>query len=143
MYEHRLYSKGVRGFLLTGNSTATYFLVAIFAGIGLCADGAVSLRRLKDKQSREQTLAAMICYGLVTGLIGGGLMMTQSKGGIGALIIGLGLFAILAAFGRWIGRYRRASGVIVLLLIVTASALAVGYGMRHGRLPGETRCGRG
>jgi O-antigen ligase len=136
MYEHRLYSKGVRGFLLTGNSTATYFLLAIFAGIGLAADGAASLRGMKDKQFREQTLAAMICYALVTGLIGGGLVMTQSKGGIGALIIGLGLFAMLALFGRWIGRYRRAVGVIVLLLIVTATALAVGYGMRHGRLPG-------
>jgi len=42
MYEHRLYSKDIRGFLLTGNSTASFFLLAAFAALDCALRRSVS-----------------------------------------------------------------------------------------------------
>ncbi|MCE5185997.1 MAG: O-antigen ligase family protein [Planctomycetaceae bacterium] len=135
MYEHRLYSKGVRGFLLTANSTASFFLLALFAGVGLCADAASSLKHLAGKE-KEHTLAAMICCGLIVLVLGAGLFMTQSKGGIGAAAIGLLLFAVLALFGKRLWKRRKLLGILVLVAIVAGTGLILYYGIMHGTLPG-------
>ncbi|MEN8126193.1 MAG: O-antigen ligase family protein [Planctomycetota bacterium] len=129
MYEHRLYSKDIRGFLMTSNSTASFFLFAVFAGLGLC------LQTLGKKMSQEQ-IAALVCYILAFGIVLFGLLLTQSKGGIGAFTLGLGLFVIVCLFGKSIWKYRRAFGILVLLLMVLVVGVAVAYGLEHGRLPG-------
>lgn len=136
MYEHRLFSKGVRGFLLTGNSTATFFLLVVFAGLGLCAEAFAAGRKLTDKQKRDHTLAAAVAYALVTAAALAGLLITQSKGGIAALLIGLMLFLILSLFGKLIWNRRRLFGIAALVLIAVAVAAVIAYGTKHDRLPG-------
>lgn len=129
MYEHRLYSRDIRGFLMTSNSAASFFLLAVFAGLGLC------LQAVGKKMSQEQ-LAALVCYGLVFGIVLFGLFLTQSKGGIGALILGLGLLVVLCVFGKAIWKRRLLFGVLLLLLIILVAGLVTSYGLEHGRLPG-------
>lgn len=136
MYEHRLFSKGVRGFLLTGNSTATFFLLVVFAGLGLCAEAFAAGRKLTDKQKRDHTLAAAVAYALVTAAALAGLLITQSKGGIASLLIGLMLFLTLAVFGRLIWNKRRLFGIAALVLIAVAVAAVIAYGTKHDRLAG-------
>jgi len=136
MYEHRLFSKGVRGFLLTGNSTATFLLLVVFAGLGLAVDAFTAARRLTDKRKKDHTLAAAVAYALTTALAAAGILITRSKGGIAALLIGLLLLAALALFGRFIWKRRRLFGIAVLGLLVVTGVLTVVYGMQHDRLPG-------
>jgi O-antigen ligase len=136
MYEHRLYSRGVRGFLLTANSTATFFLLAVFAGIGLCADAFAAARKLADRQKKDHTLAAGVAYALVTAFAAAGLVITKSKGGIASLLIGLGLLLALVVFGRWIWKRRRLFGLAALALVAVAVIAVIAYGTKNDRLPG-------
>lgn len=129
MYEHRLYSKDIRGFLMTSNSTASFFLMAVFAALGLC------LQAARQKMSQE-AIAAVVCYVLALLIVLLGLFLTQSKGGIGAFILGTLLLIVLLAFGGTIWKYRRFFGVLLLLLIVIAGGFIIHYGVQNGRLPG-------
>lgn len=129
MYEHRLYSKDIRGFLMTSNSTASFFLLAIFASLGLCVEA------FRERKHSE-TLAALVCYSLAFVMVFAGLIMTQSKGGIGAMIIGAILFVSLGLFGKRFWKYRAAVGILLLLAIVAVGGLIIGYGCQHGRLGG-------
>ncbi len=129
MYEHRLYSKDIRGFLMTSNSSASFFLLAVFASLGLSIE---AFRRRKH----PETLAAFACYLLGLAIVLTGLIVTQSKGGIGALIIGIFLLAVFGFFGKKLWKYRVVLGVLLLAGIVIASAAVVMYGVNHGRLPG-------
>ncbi len=129
MYEHRLYSKDIHGFLMTSNSSSSFFLLAVFAAMGLCAQA------LTQSRTQEQS-AALVCYGLAMVVCGGGLLMTQSKGGIGAFILGLSLFVMLCVFNQTLWRHRRMVGIGILLGAVLAVGCVIAYGVRHGRLPG-------
>ncbi len=136
MYEHRLYSKDIRGFLMTSNSAATFFLLAIFAGLGLSIGAFREYMRRQEWKDRERFLVAFICYAIGFSIVLAGLFLTQSKGGIGAFILGLGLLVVLSVFGKAIWKRRRLFGVLALLLIVLAAGAVVAYGLEHGRLPG-------
>lgn len=128
-YEHRLYSRDVSGFLTTSNSTGSFFLLAVFAGLGLCIEAF-------GARGKEETLVALICVMLATALSLAGLLMTQSKGAIGAF----GIFAVILAACvllrkiLWRYRYGVCAGAAVLAL--AAIAMMTFYGLRHGRLPG-------
>ncbi len=136
MYEHRLYSKDIPGFLITSNSAASFFLLSVFAAMGLCVESFWEYKNQKAWKDREQVLVALICYTLGFMFIVFGLFLTQSKGGIGAFILGLGLFVILCAFGKAIWKRRLLFGVLLLLLVVIATGFIIHYGTQHGRLPG-------
>lgn len=129
MYEHRLYSKDIRGFLMTSNSTASFFLMATFAGLGLC------LHAARQKMSQE-AIAALVCYILAFGIVLSGLLLTQSKGGIGAFMLGVILLILLLVFGKTIWKRRLLFGIVLLLLIVLVAGFVIHYGAQHGRLPG-------
>ena len=129
MYEHRLYSKDIRGFLMTSNSTASFFLLAVFAALGLCVEAFT-------QRKHNETLAAMVCYVLGLLVMVGGLVLTRSKGGIGALVVGLGLFAVLNLLGRRLWKHRVVVGMVLLLAMVTGAGVIIGYGVKHGKLPG-------
>ncbi|MHC5185556.1 MAG: O-antigen ligase family protein [Planctomycetota bacterium] len=129
MYEHRLYSKDIRGFQMTSNSAASFFLLAIFAGLGMC------LQPLGKKMSQE-SMAALACYLLGLLIVVFGLFLTQSKGGIGAFVLGVMLLVLLLAFGKTIWKRRRVVGILLLLAIVVGTGLVIGHGLYHGRLFG-------
>ena len=136
MYEHRLYSKDIPGFLMTSNSAASFFLLSVFAAMGLCVESFWEYKNQKAWKDREQVLVALICYTLGFIFILFGLFLTQSKGGIGAFILGLGLFVVSSLFGKTIWKRRRLFGILFLLLIVLSAGAVIAYGLEHGRLPG-------
>jgi tetratricopeptide (TPR) repeat protein len=129
MYEHRLYSKDIRGFLMTSNSAATFFLMAAFAGLGLC------LQIVQKKMPREM-MAVGVCYLLALFFALAGLFLTQSKGGLGAFVLGLLLLVFLLSFGKAIWKRRWLFCIAFLLLILLAGGVVIHYGVQHGRLPG-------
>jgi len=129
-YEHRLYGQDVSGFLTTSNSTGSFFLLAVFAGAGLC------LEAFAARRGSEPTLVALLCTALATGLVLAGLLMTQSKGAIGSLIIFTSILCIVVVFRQTLWVHRRSLCVGLVVLAVGAVAAMTAYGLRHGRLPG-------
>ena len=129
MYEHRLYSKDIRGFLMTSNSAATFFLMAGFAGLGLC------VQTIRKKMPRGM-ITVCVCYLLALLFSLAGLFLTGSKGGLGAFVLGVLLLIVLQIFGKAIWKRRLLFGVVLLLLIAVATGFVIHYGTQHGRLPG-------
>ena len=134
LFEHRIYSRGVRGFFTTSNSAASFAILA-------CAAAAILLRRrLGDCKTREVAPRYGLLAGLATVLVVAGLFLTQSKGGILAFGAGLAACGLLAGLDRWLPALKRR---LLLVLVPLAVLLAAGaglamirYGMTHGRLPG-------
>ena len=127
-YEHRLYSKDVRGFFATGNSAGSFLLLAIFACVGLVVtDGA---------GEGESFVVRMLLYAMTGGVCVFGLLLTHSKGAIGAGIAAAGLGIFLRLFGGVLRKY----WLVVLLVCVIAAVglvwVVVSYGMEHDTLPG-------
>jgi len=134
LFEHRLYSRGVRGFFTTSNSAASFALLA-------CAAGAILLiRRLQDCKAREVAARYGLFAALATILVATGLFLTQSKGGILAFLAGLTLCGLLTGLDHWFpARKQRILTIVVPLVLLFAAGAGYGivnYGMKHGRLPG-------
>ncbi|HSW01557.1 MAG TPA: O-antigen ligase family protein [Sedimentisphaerales bacterium] len=134
LFEHRLYSRGIRGFFTTSNSAASFAICASFAGIALLAGRLGCIRNCEARLRRVgPTLTAVV-------LLVAGLLLTQSKGGIAAFLAGLAVFGLLMAIERRFpvnrGRVRVLLFAAVLLCVVTGGLAAVHYGRAHGRLPG-------
>ncbi len=134
LFEHRLYGQGVRGFFTTGNSAASFAVLAAFAGLALL----LSRRRTDPdgaprSRSRWYPIVSML-------LILAGLVLTQSKGGILAFVVAAALFALLALLRRRLAEHRRAAWIVSAATLLVASlavgSAAVSYGLRHGQLPG-------
>ena len=128
-YKHRLYSRDVSGFLTTSNSTGSFLLLAVFAGLGLCIEAICA-------RGTEETLVAAICLALATALSLGGLWMTQSKGALGAFVVFVPVLAACVLFRKSLWAYRRGLCVALAIVTLAAAAAMVVYGTRHGRLPG-------
>jgi hypothetical protein len=134
LFEHRIYSRSVRGFFTTSNSAASFSILA-------CAAAAVLLlHRLRDCKAREVVPRYGLFAALAMILTAAGLFLTQSKGGILAFFTGLALCGLLAGIDRWLPVLKRR---ILLILVPLTVLLAAGtgyamirYGMTHGRLPG-------
>ena len=123
-YEHRLYSKDVRGFFTTGNSAGSFALLAFFAGLALVWRG-----------YSDYPIGFLIAAALLAAILYG-LVLTHSKGATAALIVSS---AMLGAYLLLPGLLKRMRILIVILVIVAAAVItgiAVQYGLEHGRLPG-------
>jgi len=134
LFEHRLYSRGIRGFFTTSNSAASFAILASFAGIVLL------VRQIADPKTRGGGFRRWLGPALAVFTIVAGLVLTQSKGGILAFLAGLALFAALLALRKQLGARRR----LVMAVLVPLAALVIAggaygtisYGLRHGTLPG-------
>lgn len=134
LFEHRLYSRGVRGFFTTSNSAASFAILA-------CAAAAILLLcRLRDCKAREVGSRYGLFAGLAMVVVVAGLFLTQSKGGILAFLTGLALWGLLTGLDRWLPVLKRRFLPALLLLAVLLAAGAayamIRHGMAHGRLPG-------
>ena len=127
-YEHRLYSKDVRGFFATGNSAGSFFLLAIFACIGL----AVTDRAGEGKSF----IVRMLLYAMAGGVCVFGLLLTHSKGAIGAGVVAGGLGVFLRLFGGLLRRHWRVVLLVCVIGAVGVVWVVVSYGMEHDTLPG-------
>ena len=131
LFEHRLYSRGVRGFFTTRNSAGCFLLLGLFAVApivvrpgrpprGAGADGARSL----------------MLRGLVAAAVLGTLMLTRSKGAFLGLAVGAVLWLALARCGDWVRRQRWRLLIGILVAGCAATVAVAGHGLAHGALPG-------
>jgi len=134
LFEHRLYSRGIRGFFTTSNSAASFAVLAAFAAVIVLA------RNGRDSGPPASQLRSRLLPTAAAAIIIAGLLLTQSKGGIMAFLLGAAVFALSLCVRRWFGAHARkilAVAVLVGLVLAAGACYAlVSYGMEHGRLPG-------
>lgn len=123
LYEHRLYSKDVRGFFTTGNSAAAIINLAIFCVFAIFDFNA------EDKKKLLFPIALLL-------ILFAGLVMTHSKGGFAALAAAAALLLIIKKFGQILQRWRITIITAVAILIITGVFAIIGYGLKHNTLPG-------
>jgi O-antigen ligase/tetratricopeptide (TPR) repeat protein len=134
LFEHRLYSRGIRGFFTTSNSAASFGILAALSTVALLVSRWQG-HRTKDGDHRYAWLNALALLIIVAGFL-----MTRSKGGFVGFVVAALLLAALWTIDRWaVAWRRRALTLIVTVGIVVMAAgghATVRYGMDHGRLPG-------
>lgn len=130
LFEHRLYTRGVRGFFTTRNSAGAFGLMASFAGIALF------INKLKDRQSDPFSPLHLVARGAALAFILFGLALTRSKGAIIGLLFATALFIAHLYFANWLKNHRKSILIVCLLLAIAAAWAIASYGLTHGRLPG-------
>ncbi|NLH17984.1 MAG: hypothetical protein GX455_15520 [Phycisphaerae bacterium] len=129
LYEHRLYSKDIRGFFLTSNSAGSFLLICIAAALSLI----VQTRTIEPISNR---VLAQVLLGLMVLVLLAAMAIVQSKGAIGAMVVGLGLFLAWRWFGEWIYQRRKILTVAILFSAIVGVGAIIHTGFQQGRLPG-------
>ncbi|MEN6384021.1 MAG: O-antigen ligase family protein [Phycisphaerales bacterium] len=127
LYENRLYSKDVKGFFTTSNSSGSFLNLAMFSAIAVFAGGLKKYRKdLKTIFFPLFIIAILIL----------GMALTASKGALVSLAAAFIFLCIAYAFGKYLLKYK----VIIVLLVFAAFTagivLMISYGLKHDRLPG-------
>jgi O-antigen ligase len=130
LFEHRLYSRGVRGFFTTRNSAGSFALMALFAATALFAE------RFKNRRSDPSGGAYLLACGAVAAVILLSLVLTRSKGALIGLFLAAALLAVLLLFGNRLRVRSKAILIASVLLCIAGLWLVASYGLKHGRLPG-------
>jgi O-antigen ligase len=134
LFEHRLYSRGIRGFFTTSNSAASFGILASFAAVALLVE------RWRGKPADDAARRRRWLTGLALLIVVAGFLLTRSKGGTLGFVLAVLLLGALWASSRWsAGKRRVALGLLFAAGVLTVAGLgfgAVRYGLRHGRLPG-------
>lgn len=130
LFEHRLYTKGVRGFFTTSNSAGSFALLASFAAIGLFVD------KFKNRKYDSFASLRFLVCGIAVAIVIFGFVITRSRGAIAASLTAAAMFVAYLLFGNWLKKYRKIIFIICLLLFVVVGCAVVRYGIAHGRLPG-------
>ncbi len=130
LFEHRLYSRGVRSFFTTRNSAGSFTLMAVFAAAALFID------KLKNRKSDSSPPSHLFACGIAAAVVLFGLALTRSKGAIIGLFSAATIFIAYLRFGSWLKAHRRAIFIVCLLLAIAAGCLVIRYGLTHGQLPG-------
>jgi len=130
LFEHRLYSKDVRGFFTTGNSAGSFFLIALAACAALILE-----KRLQLKAGHGSTgeLAGRI---IVLASILLGLALTHSKGAIAAAVLAAALWTLWAKKGTWLASHKWTVLVLTFVAIAAVFGTVIIYGLKTGTLPG-------
>lgn len=138
LFEHRLYSRCVRGFFTTSNSAGSFAILASFAALALFIDKFKCHKASPsgNRQSLASRPLPLIAGGLAVAVIVFGLIITQSKGAIAASLVAAAMFIAFLYFGDWLKMHRKAILFICLLFFIAAGWAVVAYGLAHDRLPG-------
>jgi len=129
LYEHRLYSKDIRGFFTTGNSAGSFAILATFAAIGLF------IEKFKNRLKESSSVPLLLCT-IVAAVVTAGLIITHSKGAIIASAVSAVFLAAYLMFGDWLGGHKKTVFALCLSAVVAGLAAVVWYGTSHGYLPG-------
>ncbi len=139
LFEHRLYTGGVRGFFTTRNSAGCFALIAFFAAVVLLID------RLKNREENPPVKPGakslnpyLLSGGAAIALIFLGLILTRSKGAFIGLLFAATLFIAYYYFGKQLKEHKKAILIASLLLVITGGCLVILYGLKHNRLLGGT-----
>lgn len=129
MFEHRIYSGGVRGYFTTRNSAGSFLLLASFAA------GAIFIDRLRNRKSGSGDLHILAC-GVAAAVVLFSLVLTRSKGAFIGFFCAAVLFAAQLRYGSRLKAHRKALFAACALLGVVAVLVVASYGLNHERLPG-------
>jgi O-antigen ligase/Tfp pilus assembly protein PilF len=130
MFEHRLYSGGIRGFFTTRNSAGSFAIMALAAAAALFID------KFRHQKSDPAGRKYLLGCGLAAAAILLSLVMTRSKGAIAGLFFAAAAFVVLLLLGSRLRPYRKIILAACTLLVVTGGWGLARYGLSHGRLPG-------
>ncbi|MHC4620552.1 MAG: O-antigen ligase family protein [Planctomycetota bacterium] len=130
LFEHMLYSKDNRAFFTTGNSAASFMLLAFFCTVALLA------QKVQSRQSGPPHPLRLLILTLLALACLSGLFITRSKGAIAALFLASIIFAAYLLFADWLNSHRITLLLACLLLGMAGIGFAAWYGLSHGRLPG-------
>jgi hypothetical protein len=130
LFEHRLNTKGVRGFFTTSNSAGSFALLAAFAAVGLFVD------KLKNRKNDASGPLRLVICGIAVAVVIFGFVITRSKGAVAASLVTVSMFIVYLMLGNWLKKYKKAIFIVCLLSFVVISFIVVYYGISHGRLPG-------
>ena len=130
LFEHRLYSKVVRGFFTTSNSAGSFAILSAFAAAALL------IEKLRNRKLLIPRPPLPITYIIVLALILFGLAITKSKGAISAFIISAMMFFAYLLWPNRLKNHKKITAVACLLLLVAGICAVVSYGLTHDRLPG-------
>jgi len=141
----RLRAAQPAGWLVLANVYAAALIVLAAAATGLGIDrlraGRRELAELRSSGPPGQIPLSLIqgaCTGGVALLCAAALILTGSRGAIGAGAAAIAGGVGVAVFGRRLARHWRKAVAAALLLIVLAAALTVAYGAAHDGLPTKT-----
>ena len=129
MFEHRIYSGGVRGYFTTRNSAGSFLLLASFAAAAIFID------RLRNRKSGSGDLHILAC-GVAAAVVLFSLVLTRSKGAFISFFCAAVLFAAQLRYGSRLKAHRKALFAACALLGVVAVLVVASYGLNHERLPG-------
>lgn len=130
MFEHRLYTRGVNGFLMTGNSVASFSIFSVFAVLALL------LERLKSTSKDNRGLLYMLMLTVAFIIVLCNFPLARSKGGTLGLIAAGVIFIILLGFRNFIRRHRTILFMVLMLCVAFGVSIVITYGQKQGRLPG-------
>lgn len=128
LFEHRLYTKGVSGFLTTRNSVGSFGIIACFAGIALFAE------QIKKYLFDRKAFWPMAACGSVLIISFFNLIIPRSKGAILAFILAFIIFLLLIKFPKIVSKHRKIILTISLIILIAAIFFVFSYGKQ--KLPG-------
>ncbi|UCF15567.1 MAG: O-antigen ligase family protein, partial [Phycisphaerales bacterium] len=130
LFEHRLYSRGIRGFFTTRNSAGSFALMALFAGIVLLVG-----KSINRKTNPASFLYLLACCCIVA-IILLSLVLTRSKGAFIGLFLAVLAFGVIRAFGKCLKTHRKTVLVGSMLLCAAGVSAIALHGLKNDRLPG-------
>lgn len=124
-YEGRLRSADIGGFFAISNTTGAFLILTSIStlAIFLCVAG-----------RPIWTIAIAAIFAGQTAI----LLITKSKGAIGAYAAGLLMLAVLWPARRFLRRHWRVALAGFAIAAALAVAMMISYGVRHGRLPSNS-----
>lgn len=129
-YEHRLYSKDIKGFFTTSNSAGSFAILASFAAAALV------LEKFKKRKSNATDTGKLLISAAAGAAVILGLLLTKSKGAIAAASISAIMFVSYLCFGNWLKKHRRAVITSCLMAVLIVAAGVIYYGLTYDKLPG-------
>jgi tetratricopeptide (TPR) repeat protein len=137
LFEHRLYTRGIRGFFTTRNSAGCFASMAAFAAFALFIE---RLNNHKEKPPVKPWAKNLNPYLLTGGaaltIIIVGLILTKSKGAIIGSLFTMILFIAYYYFEKQLKKHKKTILIACLLLVTLCGWLVISYGLKHNRLPG-------
>ncbi len=130
LIEHRLYSRGIRGFFTTSNSAGSFLIMASFAAIALF------IERFKNRKSDPSKPLLLYLCGAIVAVILLNLAFTASKGAIIGQLFALVLLFSYLRLGNRLKAYNKIILIGCLLFFIAGGCVVAWYGLTHGRLPG-------
>lgn len=127
-YIDRIKSRDVGGYFAISNTAASLFILSIMATLALVLD--------KTKCPGRHGLIIIGTLAILAQIAG--LLITKSKGGIGASAAAMALLVILWSGRRFLRRHWRSTIVVTVALAILAIVAIAGHGLYYGRLPGNS-----